>query len=693
MAGGVIQYVLRVRDQASDAIDSAADAADDLDISLAGLSEAALAASAALAGVAFGLNEIISATNETILEIDRLSERTGVSRESIAGMQLALEGAGLEASEVAGLLEPLAERIADAAMGSEDAALGFKRLGVEILNTDGSMRSTEAVLRDTIDALSQIENPTERAAAAMFSIQEAGAALTTALGGNSQALDRFIDQAKRLGPELSDPAVDSARRIEAAYAQLGLTLDSIGQQITNSLGQAFGGDTEALIGAVRLSIQFLVEQIGRGVIVFSEFFGMMKRDLVDLAEVLFMIKSFEFSAAADILKNNEQERQRAVAAIGEQLQRDISNELEEQEKKLQSTLTSIILSAEALQAGQSIEARAVPTPSDQLFAPPPDESEAATAEAVQTQTVSFLDGLNSLGNEINAGLDELSAGLEAALSAPFDRITNGIAALGGDFTAQFNVLTQIGSFMPGVSGAIVSAVSAIGDFGARLESEGAEEVARDTFRILENIAAFFENLPDFLSELPNAFGKAVNRLIASIPQFLIGLVQRLPEAIGDGLLRNTEFFENLISALVDIVIELPFAIARALLVDLPRAIGNAIREIFSFGDGGGVGGFFESIGDRFRELGSDIRSFYGGSRQSGGFVDKTGMYLLHQGEYVSPGNNAAPRSAQEAIAGGPRVSVSVSAAVVDPDVERRLVERIRNSLSSYGRGYSLTPVI
>lgn len=669
MAGGAIQYVLRIRDLASDALDDAAAAADELGVSLGGLGEAAAATSAALAGVAFGLNEIISASNEAILEIDRLSERTGVSRESIAGMQLALEGIGLESSEVAGLLEPLAERIADAAMGSEDAALGFERLGVSVLEADGSMRSVEAVLRDSIDALSQIENPGERAAAAMFSIQEAGAALTTALDGSSARLDTFIQQAARLGPDLSDPAVASAQRIEAAYAQLGLTLDRIAQQIATGIGQAFGGDTETLIGSVRLSIEFFVMQLERGVIVFSEFFGLMKRDLVDLAKVMAAVKAFEFSAAGDILKANEEERKRTVAAIGEQLQRDIASELEEQEARLQATLDSIILSAEQISAG-GIQARATPTPIADLFAPPAEEADSATAEAVNDQTADFLAGLESLDSDLMSGFADLEGALEGALGGQAELLNAGITrALVG------------------------SAVVAAAEFGARLESEGPEAVAESLFDVVNNLAAFFENLPDFLAALPAAFSKAVNRLITSIPQFLIGLVQKLPEAIGDGILRNAEFFETLFAALVDLIIELPIAIARAILIDLPRAIGNAIRDLFSFGEGGGIGGFFESIGDRFRELGSDIRSFYGGSRQSGGFVDRTGMYLLHQGEYVTPGNNAAPRSAQEAIAGGPRVSVSVNAAVVDPDVERRLVERIRNSLSSYGRGYSLTPVI
>jgi hypothetical protein len=529
------------------------------------------------------------------------------------------------------------------------------------------MRNVEAVLRDSIDALSQSENPGERAAAAMFSIQEAGAALTTALDGSSARLDTFIQQAARLGPDLSDPAVASAQRIEAAYAQLGLTLDRIAQQIATGIGQAFGGDTETLIGSVRLSIEFFVMQLERGVIVFTEFFGLMKRDFVDLAKVMAANKAFEFSAAGDILRANEEERKRTVAAIGEQLQRDIAGELEEQETRLQATLDSIILSAEQIRAG-GIHPRAMPTPSADLFAPPAEEADTATAEAIDNQTSDFLAGLANLDADLTGSLTDLSEALNTALVDQGDFLNKGIR-----------------------NSLIAQGIQVAADFGARLASEQA--VAESMFATLDNLASFLQLLPEFLAELPGALTRAGSRLVAAIPQLFIGFAQQIPKFITEGILGSGDFLETLFQALVDLIIELPIAIARAILIDLPRAIGNAIRDLFSFGEGGGIGGFFESIGDRFRELGSDIRSFYGGSRQSGGFVDRTGMYLLHQGEYVSPGNNAAPRSAQEAIAGGPRVSVSVNAAVVDPDVERRLVERIRNSLSSYGRGYSLTPVI
>jgi hypothetical protein len=670
MAGGAIQYVLRIRDLASDALDDAAAAADELGVSLGGLGEAAAATSAALAGVAFGLNEIISASSKAILEIDLLSERTGVSRESIAGMQLALEGIGLEGEEVAGILEPLAERIADAAMGSEDAALGFERLGVSVLEADGSMRSVEAVLRDSIDALSQIENPGERAAAAMFSIQEAGAALTVALGGNSQALDKFVQQARQLGPDVSDPAIAAAKEIQTAYAQLGATLDRISQQITNTIGAAFGGDTATLIGSVRLSIEYTTAQISRAIEVFSGYFSLITRNFIDLAKVMAAIRAFEFAAAGDILIANEQHRERAVAAIGDQLSRDIGREIEVQERNLQSTLQQTILTAQQLEAGITIQPRATPTPIADLFAPPAEEADTATAQAIDDQTATYTSVLSELSGNLTGSLTDLSEALNTALVDQADFLNKGIR-----------------------NSLIAQGIQVAADFGARLASEGPQAVAESMFETLDNLASFLQLLPEFLAELPGALTRAGSRLVAAIPQLFIGFAQQIPQFITEGILGSGDFLESLFQALVDLIIELPIAIARAILIDLPRAIGNAIRDLFSFGEGGGIGGFFESIGDRFRELGSDIRSFYGGSRQSGGFVDRTGMYLLHQGEYVTPGNNAAPRSAQEAIAGGPRVSVSVNAAVVDPDVERRLVERIRNSLSSYGRGYSLTPVI
>ena len=494
---------------------------------------------------------------------------------------------------------------------------------------------------------------------------------------------------------MSQPAVDAAKDIATAYAQLDVTFQGIGQRISESIGQAFGGDTATLIGAFRISIEVLVGLFEQATVIVSNFFQLAGRQFIDIGKIAIFATSLQFDAAADIYDAYLRDTAKNTEAIAAATSRNVFAEVEALEQQLQATTQSMILSTDQLLAGATIEPVIRPQVAQDLFAAEGAEEPAAqaTATAVEDQTSAFLAGLQALGADISSGLDSLTAALSDALAAPFDRITAGINVLSGDISAQLGLLTNIGDTLPGVAGAIAGAVSAVADFGARLESEGAAQVAEDTFKVLENIAAFFENLPEFLAEIPAAFSKAVSRLITSIPGFLIGLVQRLPEAITNGIIGNAEFFESLFQAIIDLVIDLPFAIARAILIDLPRAIGNAIRDIFTFGDNGGIGGFFESIGDRLRDLGSDIRSFYGGSRQSGGFVDRTGMYLLHQGEYIAPSNGAAPSSAAAAMSGGPAVSVSVQAAVVDPDIERRLVERIRNSLSSYGRGFSLTPVI
>ncbi len=79
MAGGAIQSVLRIRNLDSHALDDAAAAADEPGLSLGGAGRAAAATSAALAGVAFGLNEIISASNLNIYLVICISSDRSIS--------------------------------------------------------------------------------------------------------------------------------------------------------------------------------------------------------------------------------------------------------------------------------------------------------------------------------------------------------------------------------------------------------------------------------------------------------------------------------------------------------------------------------------------------------------------------------------------------------------------------------------
>ena len=116
--------------------------------------------------------------------------------------------------------------------GSPDA---FDDLGVSVTNVDGSMRDAESVFNDTLKALSQIDNETERDQKAYEIFGKSADQLAGIIDDGGAALQEYGDQAEELGlimsgdtldslNEINDKVDQSKAQISAAAGELGATI-------------------------------------------------------------------------------------------------------------------------------------------------------------------------------------------------------------------------------------------------------------------------------------------------------------------------------------------------------------------------------------------------------------------------------------------------------------------------------------
>ena len=172
-------------------------------------------------------------------QLANTSARTGVAVETLAGLRLAADGAGLSFADVGEALNPFPKLLQDAAAGSGAAVTAFKALGVGITNTDGSLRSADAVLKDALKSLSQIEDPTLRAAAAASLFGEGGGKLMAALGDPGR-LDAFVSAAERFGVGAGPAAAESAAAWERSSALLWTQVDGLKASLVDFIGVGDG---------------------------------------------------------------------------------------------------------------------------------------------------------------------------------------------------------------------------------------------------------------------------------------------------------------------------------------------------------------------------------------------------------------------------------------------------------------------
>lgn len=187
----------------------------------------------AIKGAARALGGFVDGVVSSVDEINTFGKATGLANETVAGLALAAKSSGKELTQI--LPTDLSKRMLDAANGLERSARGFRQLGVEVVGSNGKLRSSDTVLREIIDSLSEVEDPTEKSALAMSLLGSTGQELLTAFE-SSDALDAFVDQAARFGNDVGPEAVRAAGEWQQATAELGLAFEFAGRQFLEGIG-------------------------------------------------------------------------------------------------------------------------------------------------------------------------------------------------------------------------------------------------------------------------------------------------------------------------------------------------------------------------------------------------------------------------------------------------------------------------
>ena len=169
-----------------------------------------------------------------------LSQRTGVAIEDLAGLELALQMGGLEASALEGTMSKLSKEI----VGGNAA---FEKLGVKTKDATGQLKSSKDMLYELADKFANMEDGVQKVALAQEIFGKSGAAMLPVLNGGAEGLREMDEMARKLGLSLSQEAVDKA-------GEFNDTLDLL---MLGTQGVARGVAAELLPTLSSLTGQFL----------------------------------------------------------------------------------------------------------------------------------------------------------------------------------------------------------------------------------------------------------------------------------------------------------------------------------------------------------------------------------------------------------------------------------------------------
>jgi chromosome segregation ATPase len=133
---------------------------------LKGLGVAMAATAAAAVALGKTIVDLASSTATYGDEIDKESQKLQLSSDTYQKLDYALRRNGSSIDQVSKGIKTITNDLGDFANGTKGAEDKYKALGVSLQNTDGSMKSAEQVLTESITALANMEDVTQRNAIA-----------------------------------------------------------------------------------------------------------------------------------------------------------------------------------------------------------------------------------------------------------------------------------------------------------------------------------------------------------------------------------------------------------------------------------------------------------------------------------------------------------------------------------------------
>lgn len=182
-------------------------------------------------------------------ELTDMSQRTGVSVEALSELGYAAEMSGADMATLEGGLRKMQKTIAEAASGSQSAQEALGALGITINDLKNLAPDEQFAL--IAARLAEVQNPTQRAAAAMEVFGKSGTKLLPMMAGGARGLEEMRQKARDLGLVMSSEDAAAADDFGDALDSLWKVLKMGAFTIGSALAPVLKGLAERVMGVIK----------------------------------------------------------------------------------------------------------------------------------------------------------------------------------------------------------------------------------------------------------------------------------------------------------------------------------------------------------------------------------------------------------------------------------------------------------
>ena len=185
--------------------------------------------------VAGAITAVVFSVSKLGDSIDKGSQRMNMSAKQYQKWAYAMALSGSSIEELREGYNQMSGQISQAVNGTKESQKAFQRLGVNLKDTKGNLRSTGDIFEDVVVSLQNMDNATERTALAYKLFGESVSKLNPLLNNNANLLREVVRTQNALGSQMSDNLVAESAKFQDAITTLGQAW----QGFKNVIGETF----------------------------------------------------------------------------------------------------------------------------------------------------------------------------------------------------------------------------------------------------------------------------------------------------------------------------------------------------------------------------------------------------------------------------------------------------------------------
>jgi len=183
-------------------------------------------------------------------DLNTLAKQTGFTTEELQKMQYAADRIDVSVETITGGLQKLTVQVKN----GNDA---FDTLGVKLTDANGNTRSMTDIFYDTVEALSHIENETDRDTMAMELFGKSASSLAGIVDDGGAALRQLGEEAENAGLILSQDAIDAANAFNDKVDELKAKAQAAFFESGAAIAESFIPAMEKLVEVGTNVLQFV----------------------------------------------------------------------------------------------------------------------------------------------------------------------------------------------------------------------------------------------------------------------------------------------------------------------------------------------------------------------------------------------------------------------------------------------------